>query len=193
MNYSWPIGPGVRAYAVELFADPGLSFQAKGLFGLISTFEDKQGLTAEVLASHSRDGRSAVLAALHELEKAGYLRRQRRRNSSGTLGPNIYLLADEEPAPETDTSGLTYAITDRTQPFVKIGCSRNLRNRLAGLQTSWPGLLEVIWQAPGGAALEAQLHRHFVNRRVRGEWFDFTDVDAVALISSAAQALGGTE
>jgi hypothetical protein len=175
----------------DIFTDPRLSFAAKGVLALIHTYDNRHGLTAESLAQESRDGLSAVRSALRELENQGYLRRVRDRRPNGTLGPATYLLADDVPSAEHDNSGYAYAIASQPAALVKIGCSRNVRDRLAGLQTGSPAKLNVIWMAPGGRALEAHLHDAFSARRVRGEWFDFAGLNAAALIQAAADHFGG--
>ncbi|MEU8920348.1 GIY-YIG nuclease family protein [Kitasatospora sp. NPDC048545] len=186
MNNSQADSGHSGVHADELFLSATLSFRAKGLFGLISTFEDRRGLSAETLAQYSKEGLGAVKAALKELEAAGYLRRHRHRLPDGTLSGVTYVLPGSQAAEVVDATGFAYAITDRSQPFVKIGCSQNVRQRLSALQTSWPGHLEVLWMGPGGAALETHLHDAFASRRVRGEWFDFSGCAAAALIAEAA-------
>lgn len=77
-----------------LFRDPRLSFKAKGIFGLISTHRDgwRMGLTD--LARHSRDGEAAVKSGLKELEKHGFLLRERERHPNGTLRAAAYFITD---------------------------------------------------------------------------------------------------
>lgn len=181
------------SFPSDLFTDRRLSFAAKGILALIHTYEDRRGLTIEALAGHSRDGISAVRNTLRELETLGYLRRVRGRRANGTMGPSTYLLPGDTIDAPLDGSGYAYAIADRSNTFVKIGCSRNVRERLAGLQTSWPGELSVIWMGPGGRAVESHLHEVFAGRRVRGEWFDFAGVNAIELIRRAAETFGGPQ
>jgi hypothetical protein len=76
---------------------------------------------------------------------------------------------------------------------VKIGKSDDPRGRFKTLNNASPSPLELIWTAEGGAALEAYLHQRFAGRRVHGEWFDFTGVDAVALIQEASTGFGGAQ
>jgi hypothetical protein len=90
--------------------------------------------------------------------------------------------------PEPDSTGWAYAITDDFRSMVKIGTARDVATRLRGLQTASPRPLALLWQCRGGLALEMHLHEAFADRRVRGEWFDFTGMDAVPLITEAAQS-----
>ncbi|MEU1925573.1 hypothetical protein ACWEV9_28055 [Streptomyces albogriseolus] len=77
-----------------LFRDHRLSFKAKGLFGLISTHRDGWRMTIADLARRGRDGEAAVKSGLKELEKHGFLLRERLRNPDGTLGPAAYYITD---------------------------------------------------------------------------------------------------
>jgi hypothetical protein len=80
--------------ANALFRHPGLSFRAKGLFGLLSTHQDGWRMTVADLARRSRDGEAAVKTGLKELEKHGFLVRERDRNPDGTLGAAAYFITD---------------------------------------------------------------------------------------------------
>ncbi|MEU4884564.1 hypothetical protein AB0G19_29495 [Streptomyces althioticus] len=77
-----------------LFRDPQLSFKAKGLFGLLSTHRDGWRMTVADIARRGRDGDSAVKSGLKELEKHGFLVRERERGPDGTLGAAAYFLTD---------------------------------------------------------------------------------------------------
>ncbi len=80
--------------ANQLFRDARLSFKAKGIFGLVSTHKDGYGLSMESIAASSTDGISAVRTGLKELERFGYLMRQRDRNEAGHLGQTRYWITD---------------------------------------------------------------------------------------------------
>ncbi|MFJ3309683.1 hypothetical protein ACIPSA_43110 [Streptomyces sp. NPDC086549] len=77
-----------------LFRDTRLSFKAKGLFGLLSTHRDGWRMTVADIARCGRDGDSAVKSGLKELEKHGFLVRERERGPDGTLGAAAYFLTD---------------------------------------------------------------------------------------------------
>ena len=81
-----------------LFRDPRLSLRDKGLFGLISTHRDGWGVTPESLATCCTDGVSSIKAGLRNLERHGYLRRDRERRKDGTLGAAAYYITDEPEA-----------------------------------------------------------------------------------------------
>ncbi|MBT2393565.1 hypothetical protein J7E87_30175 [Streptomyces sp. ISL-1] len=77
-----------------LFRDSRLSFKAQGLFGLISTHRDGWRMSVTDLARRGRDGEAAVKSGLKELEKFGFLLRERERNPDGTLGAAAYFITD---------------------------------------------------------------------------------------------------
>lgn len=80
----------------SLFRDSRLSFRDKGIFGLISTHADGFGVSAEAIAACSpTDGVTGVKTSLRNLEKHGYLRRTRERNTDGTLGASVYFITDD--------------------------------------------------------------------------------------------------
>ncbi|MFJ6636760.1 hypothetical protein ACIQMR_36170 [Streptomyces sp. NPDC091376] len=80
--------------ANALFRDSRLSFKAKGLFGHISTHREGWQITIANLAHHGRESVHAVTTGLEELEKHGFLRRDRDRNPDGTLGQALYCITD---------------------------------------------------------------------------------------------------
>ncbi|WP_455362356.1 hypothetical protein [Streptomyces sp. SYSU K21746] len=79
-----------------LFRDTRISFKAKGLFGYISTHRDGWQVTVANLARHGRERVDAVTTGLEELEKHGFLLRDRDRdrNADGTLGRALYFITD---------------------------------------------------------------------------------------------------
>ncbi|MGW0648472.1 hypothetical protein ACWD4T_06665 [Streptomyces umbrinus] len=90
--------------ANALFRDAQLSFKAKGLFGLLSTHREGWRMTVTDIARRGRDGESAVKSGLKELEKHGFLVRERERDPDGTLGAVAYLITDL-PALQNTRSG----------------------------------------------------------------------------------------
>ncbi|MGV4890776.1 hypothetical protein ACSR0Z_30165 (plasmid) [Streptomyces viridosporus] len=77
-----------------LFRDGRLSFKAKGIFGYVSTHRDGWRMTVADLARRGRDGEAAVKSGLKELEKHGFLLRERLRHPDGTLGAAAYYITD---------------------------------------------------------------------------------------------------
>ncbi|MGW1037398.1 hypothetical protein ACWD4Z_35055 [Streptomyces antibioticus] len=85
-----------------LFRDSRLSFKAKGIFGYVSTHRDGWQVTLAHLVAVGPDGREAIRAGLRELERYGYLIRERLRRPNGTLGDVVYSITDR-PAATLDT------------------------------------------------------------------------------------------
>ncbi|WP_329537368.1 hypothetical protein OG568_54035 (plasmid) [Streptomyces sp. NBC_01450] len=77
-----------------LFRDSRLSYKAKGLFGLLSTHRDGWRMTVADIARRSRDGEAAVKSGLKDLEKHGFLVRERERDPDGTLSGAAYFITD---------------------------------------------------------------------------------------------------
>lgn len=64
---------------------------------------------------------------------------------------------------------LTYVI--RSGPFVKIGATANVENRVRELRIDNPHEVEAIAVLAGGRTVEGSLHRRFKAYRHRHEWF----------------------
>ena len=96
-----------------LFRDSRISYRAKGLFGYISIHRDGWLVTIAALVALGPDGRDAVRAGLNELEKFGYLVRDRVRRPNGTLGEIVYSITDRPAAPDVPPVDLTSEQTFR--------------------------------------------------------------------------------
>ncbi len=70
--------------------DKNLSLKARGLLSMILSLPDDWDYSLAGLVKISKDGLTAVRAALHELEDNGYVHRERQRDSRGRLGGSIY-------------------------------------------------------------------------------------------------------
>jgi len=77
-----------------------------------------------------------------------------------------------------DGDEYVYAI-GHPHDYVKIGRSSNPRDRLNTIQTASPYALWLIGQFPVNdpGHVEQQLHEHFADDHVRGEWYEL-DYDA---------------
>jgi len=95
--------------------DENLSFRARGVLACILSRPDNWKTTAESLARESKEGRSAILTVLKELEQVGYMTRRKYRNEKGQWVWESYvfdtvqkkLIEPESNNPSTDnpTSG----------------------------------------------------------------------------------------
>lgn len=80
---------------------------------------------------------------------------------------------------------MIYVIGEHRQGVVKIGRSADPLDRLANLQTSSPTRLVLLACFDGDQLEERALHALFADRRLSGEWFDFSDGDAVVVVAQA--------
>jgi len=55
---------------------------------------------------------------------------------------------------------------------IKIGITKNVESRRAGLQPGSPIVLSLLCAIPGTRANERMLHKHFADDRLHGEWFN---------------------
>lgn len=86
------------------FKEKGLSLKAKGLLSLMLSLPDDWNYSISGLVKLSKDGKDSVMSALTELEKHGYLLRERVTNSKGQFSGveyNIY----EQPQQEKPIEG----------------------------------------------------------------------------------------
>lgn len=81
------------------FKEKRMSLKAKGLLSLMLSLPDDWNYSISGLVTLSKDGKDSVMSALAELEKFGYLERERVTNSKGQFNGveyNIY----EQPQPQ---------------------------------------------------------------------------------------------
>jgi hypothetical protein len=92
-------------------------------------------------------------------------------NTSAHYRRNLLPLVEALPAIGIHPQAFVYAI--QAGSFIKIGIARNPFERLADIQTAHPEDLRLVAALPclTPRAVEGALHRLFVNRRKRGEWF----------------------
>jgi hypothetical protein len=79
-------------------------------------------------------------------------------------------------------SGWVYLI--QAGEYTKIGIARNVRVRLATLQTGQPIrlVLRGAVELEDYTGAEAELHEMFSAQRVHGEWFALTDLDVIEIV-----------
>lgn len=82
-----------------------------------------------------------------------------------------------------NNSTKTYLIKDTSTGFIKIGRSKNPKNRLKVLSLANMNL-ELVHVFDFN--IESYLHREFKNNNVDGEWFDVSAEDVINLVSSKA-------
>ncbi len=65
------------------FREKEMSLKAKGLLSLMLSLPDNWNYTVAGLVSMCKESKTAIRSTLAELEKFGYLDRQRKQNSKG--------------------------------------------------------------------------------------------------------------
>ena len=74
--------------------DKRLSLKAKGLLSVMISLPAEWDYTLAGLAYISKEGVSAIRAAIQELEENGYVTRARLRNEAGQLGDTEYTIIE---------------------------------------------------------------------------------------------------
>lgn len=95
------------------FKERKMSLKAKGLLSLMLSLPDDWNYSISGLVTLSKDGKDAVMAALGELEKFGYLKRDRTTDSKGRF------------------SGIEYHIYEQPQPKESIAGKQNSDKQIA--------------------------------------------------------------
>ena len=87
--------------------DKNLSLKAKGLLSVCLSLTDDWEYSVNGLAAISKEGRTAILNTLKELEDAGYVRREQPHRPDGTMGKVEYTIfempMDRNPVPQSGT------------------------------------------------------------------------------------------
>lgn len=85
------------------FKEKGMSLKAKGLLSLMLSLPDDWDYSVSGLTTLSKDGKDSVMSALGELEKFGYLKRERLTNDKGQFAGIEYNIF-EEPQRDSPTA-----------------------------------------------------------------------------------------
>ncbi len=88
-----------------VFKDNRLSLKAKGLLTQMLSLPDDWEYTLKGLTSLFSDGQDSIRAAIHELERYGYIVRKRVRDEKGRLGGTEYIIYEKpQDIPEDETA-----------------------------------------------------------------------------------------
>ena len=98
------------------FKEKGMSLKGKGLLSLMLSLPDDWNYSVSGLVKLSKDGKDSVMSALAELEKFGYLQRERITNSKGQFAGIEYNIF-EQPQTENPVTALpTLGNTNEGKP-----------------------------------------------------------------------------
>lgn len=96
--------------------DSRLSLKAKGLLSVMLSLPAEWDYTLAGLARISKEGLSAIRAAIVELEENGYVIRARLRNEAGQLGDTEYTIYEFPQDRTQDTEGIAPATPSQSSP-----------------------------------------------------------------------------
>lgn len=82
--------------------DTGLSLKSKGLLSMMLSLPEDWNYTTRGLAKICKEGTDSIGSALKELERAGYIVRNRLRDSKGKIVDVEYVIYETPHPPETD-------------------------------------------------------------------------------------------
>ena len=96
----------------QLIRDETLSWKARGIFMYLWSQNDSWDFYAKEVAKHAPDGIDALNSGLDELEKGGYLTRERKRDKQGQLRGTDWILHEKpkKTSPKSKTPKLDYPI-----------------------------------------------------------------------------------
>ena len=77
------------------FKERGMSLKAKGLLSLMLALPDGWACSVSGLVELSSDGRESVTTALKELERFGYLKRERQMTEDGKFAGYDYTVCEK--------------------------------------------------------------------------------------------------
>ena len=110
--------------------DKNLSLKAVGLLSKMLSFNDGWKFSTRGLAAICKEGPDAILTALRELEKNGYLVRHQERNANGRMGSMVFEIYEEPQEvlpdtekPHTENPDTVNPVTE--QPYTEKSAQRN--------------------------------------------------------------------
>jgi hypothetical protein len=149
--------------------DTKLSWEAKGVLDYMARNECTN-INCDILQAVNGVGKKKARRIITELERTGYVTRQRTQDSkTGHFVWEGFL--NWHPENEGLTRFIYLAKADR--PGFKIGLSTNPKIRVKGFS----GKLLYCFPADDVLEAERKLHEYFSSRRLKGEWFDLTKTD----------------
>ena len=80
-----------------------------------------------------------------------------------------------KPKAKKESPDYLYLIHDTVQNTLKIGITRNPKNRFRNIQLATSNKLVMLYALKGKAHLEKELHKEFAEIRLASEWFKYDD------------------
>lgn len=110
-----------------LLEDTDLSLKAKGMLCLMLSLPDYWDFTVGGLTSKSRDGKTSVMAALNELEDAGYFRRIQIKENGKYAG--IEYIVSETKMTDSPYTGFQHTENEDTENPPKVNTIKTNTNK----------------------------------------------------------------
>ena len=115
----------------------GLSLKSKGLLSMMLSLPKDRNYTTRSLAKVCKEGTDSIGSALKELERAGYIARNRLRDSKGKIVDVEYVIYETPHPPDTgqpfedepDTACPDAENPDMDNPYLERGDASAGRNR----------------------------------------------------------------
>ena len=105
--------------------DKTLSLKAVGLLSKMLSFNDGWQFSTKGLSAICKEGPDAVLAALRELEDAGYLVRHQSRDEKGRMSSMVFEIYEKPQTGLPDTEKPHTEKPDTDNPFTGKPCTEN--------------------------------------------------------------------
>lgn len=109
--------------------DKNLSLKAVGLLSKMLSFNDGWKFSTRGLSAICKEGPDAILSALRELERGGYLVRHRSRDSKGRMNCMVFEIYEEPQPTSPDTEQPHMENPDMDKPDVGKPCEDNPSQR----------------------------------------------------------------
>ena len=104
-----------------------------------------------------------------------YQQRKPERTAKKERASRVAQESEEIYAKTKEIRAAKYLYFIRCGRFVKIGVSKNVKDRIQDIQTHAPEPLELIACFPSMGNRELEFHKLFSHLRSSGEWFSYTD------------------
>ena len=118
--------------------DTDLSLKSKGLLSMMLSLPEDWNYTTRGLAKICKEGTDSIGSALKELERAGYIVRNRLRDSKGKIVDVEYVIYETPHPPEPD--GPCEDEPDTEHPNMRSGSSLTMTAMWTASTTSWASM-----------------------------------------------------
>lgn len=179
------------ALNADIFAENGLSFEAMGILAFALTKPEGWYTDEDVPDSVIDELVESGYMAIHKSDEGYMIYSFSDSKNNESEPPTFDIASTKAPGRKTKPvlpkSGYIYLVRELSESHVKIGKTRNIKDRVRTFSVKLPFKVETIHELLVKDMHDAEkvLHRHFSRSRVGGEWFELTD-DDIDLIKTPA-------